>query len=240
MGTRVYVGGLPRDATSREIQDGFSRYGHVSNIWVARNPPGFAFVDFEDPRDADDAIRSMDGRDFLGGRIRVELARGGSRRDGGGRRGDDDRGGYGRGGGGDRFERGRNPPQRTDYRVRVTDLPRDVDWRNVKDFLRTGGEVTYCNIEADGSAIAEFQTKEDMEDAVKKLDDTEFRGSYVRVAPEGDSNRRSRSRSPARGRSPNRRSRSRSPARKDSPRRSRSRSASPAAGRSPSPRKNSA
>ncbi|KAG3121556.1 hypothetical protein PI124_g261 [Phytophthora idaei] len=241
MGTRVYVGGLPRDATSREIQDGFSRYGHVSNIWVARNPPGFAFVDFEDPRDADDAIRSMDGRDFLGGRIRVELARGGSRRDGGGGGGgrrDDDR--NGRGGGGDRFERGRNPPQRTDYRVRVTDLPHDVDWRNVKDFLRTGGEVTYCNIEADGSAIAEFQSKEDMEDAVKKLDDTEFRGSYVRVAPEGDSSRRSRSRSPARGRSPNRRSRSRSPAaRKDSPRRSRSRSASPAAGRSP-PRKNSA
>ncbi|CAI5721366.1 unnamed protein product [Peronospora farinosa] len=194
MGTRVYVGGLPRDATSREIQDGFNRYGHVSNIWVARNPPGFAFVDFEDPRDADDAIRSMDGRDFLGGRIRVELARGGSRRDGGrrdgggrdgGRRGDDDRGGNGRGGG-DRFERGRNPPQRTDFRVRVTDLPRDVDWRNVKDFLRTGGEVTYCNIEADGSAVAEFQTKDDMDDAIKKLDDTEFRGSYVRVAPEGE------------------------------------------------------
>ncbi|RMX70332.1 hypothetical protein KXD40_001745 [Peronospora effusa] len=239
MGTRVYVGGLPRDATSREIQDGFNRYGHVSNIWVARNPPGFAFVDFEDPRDADDAIRSMDGRDFLGGRIRVELARGGSRRDGGrrdgggrdgGRRGDDDRGGNGRGGG-DRFERGRNPPQRTDFRVRVTDLPRDVDWRNVKDFLRTGGEVTYCNIEADGSAVAEFQTKDDMDDAIKKLDDTEFRGSYVRVAPEGgDSSRRSRSRSPAHGNSPNRRSRSRSPiTRKDSPRRSRSRSASPAA-----------
>uniref|UniRef100_M4BFU4 Uncharacterized protein n=1 Tax=Hyaloperonospora arabidopsidis (strain Emoy2) TaxID=559515 RepID=M4BFU4_HYAAE len=41
---------------------------------------------------------------------------------------------------------------RTDFRVRVTDLPRDVDWRNVKDFLRTGGEVTYCNVEADGSA----------------------------------------------------------------------------------------
>ncbi|CAH0517819.1 unnamed protein product [Peronospora belbahrii] len=239
MGTRVYVGGLPRDATSREIQDGFSRYGHVSNIWVARNPPGFAFVDFEDPRDADDAIRSMDGRDFLGGRIRVELARGGSRRDGGGRdggrRGDDDRSGYGRGGGGDRFERGRNPPQRTDFRVRVTDLPRDVDWRNVKDFLRTGGEVTYCNIETDGSAVAEFQTKDDMEDAIKKLDDTEFRGSYVRVAPEVDSSSTRRSRSPARGRS-----RSRSPtARKDSPRRSRSRSVSPAAANSPA-RKNPA
>lgn len=45
-----------------------------------------------------------------------------------------------------------NPPQRTDFRVRVTDLPRGVDWRNVKDFLRGGGEVTYCNVENDGSA----------------------------------------------------------------------------------------
>ena len=84
-------------------------------------------------------------------------------------------------------------------------------------------------------SVAEFQTKEDMDDAIKKLDDTEFRGSYVRVAPEGDSARRSRSRSPARGRSPGHRSRSRSPAAaKESPRRSRSRSASPAAAGSPS------
>lgn len=47
---------------------------------------------------------------------------------------------------------GRNPPQRTDHRVRVSDLPRGTDWRNIKDFLRTGGEVTYCNIETDGTA----------------------------------------------------------------------------------------
>ncbi|DBA00711.1 TPA: hypothetical protein N0F65_001182, partial [Lagenidium giganteum] len=236
MGTRVYVGGLPRDATSREVQEGFSRFGHVANIWIARNPPGFAFVDFEDPRDADDAIRSMDGRDFLGGRIRVEIARGGSRRD------RDDRGR-----GGDRgYERGgRNPPQRTDFRVRVTDLPRGCDWRDVKDFLRGGGEVTYCNVEHDGSAVAEFQSREDMENAIKKLDDTDFRGSYVRITEEGaaapaSSSRRSRSVSPRRrSRSPAaRRSRSRSPTeRKESPRRSRS--PSPAAAHSPPPRKNS-
>lgn len=86
-------------------------------------------------------------------------------------------------------------------------------------------------------SIAEFQSRDDMENAIKKLDDTDFRGSYVRITAEGDSSeRRSRSRSPRRSSSP-RRSRSRSPeARKESPRRSRSRSASPApAASSPAP-----
>lgn len=31
------------------------------SVWVARKPPGFAFIDFDDKRDADDAIRDLDG-----------------------------------------------------------------------------------------------------------------------------------------------------------------------------------
>jgi len=31
------------------------------SVWVARRPPGYAFIDFEDRRDADDAIRELDG-----------------------------------------------------------------------------------------------------------------------------------------------------------------------------------
>ena len=36
---------------------------------------GFAFIEFEDPRDAEDAVRDMDGRQVCGVRIRVELAK---------------------------------------------------------------------------------------------------------------------------------------------------------------------
>lgn len=58
---KVYVGDLPKDATERELEEAFSYYGKLRNVWVARNPPGFAFVEFEDARDADDAVRELDG-----------------------------------------------------------------------------------------------------------------------------------------------------------------------------------
>lgn len=59
---KVYVGDLPRDAQEKELERAFSYYGPLKSVWVARNPPGFAFVEFEDPRDADDSVRALDGR----------------------------------------------------------------------------------------------------------------------------------------------------------------------------------
>uniref|UniRef100_A0AAV2M7M3 RRM domain-containing protein n=1 Tax=Knipowitschia caucasica TaxID=637954 RepID=A0AAV2M7M3_KNICA len=48
----------------------------IASVWVARNPPGFAFVEFEDPRDATDAVRELDGRTMCDCRVRVELSSG--------------------------------------------------------------------------------------------------------------------------------------------------------------------
>lgn len=59
---KVYIGDLGYGAGKQELEDAFSRYGPLKNVWVARNPPGFAFVEFEDPRDAQDAVKAMDGQ----------------------------------------------------------------------------------------------------------------------------------------------------------------------------------
>ncbi|XP_013144603.1 PREDICTED: RNA-binding protein 1 isoform X1 [Papilio polytes] len=78
---KVYVGNLGTNASKYEIEKIFSKYGNIRNVWVARNPPGFAFVEFEDPRDAEDSVRGLDGTRCCGTRIRVEMSNGRTRRD---------------------------------------------------------------------------------------------------------------------------------------------------------------
>ncbi|VAI46841.1 unnamed protein product [Triticum turgidum subsp. durum] len=67
---RVYVGNLDPRATAREIEDEFRVFGVLKSVWVARKPPGFAFIDFDETRDAKDAIRELDGKNGW----RVELS----------------------------------------------------------------------------------------------------------------------------------------------------------------------
>ncbi|KAK9794899.1 hypothetical protein WJX73_000365 [Symbiochloris irregularis] len=108
-GARIYVGSLPVDISERDLEEEFVRFGTLRSVWVARKPPGFAFVEFEDVRDAQDAIRKLDG--YKG--WRVENTRSNGPR--GGPRGGPPGGGYGGDRGGDRGGgggyRGRSPPR---------------------------------------------------------------------------------------------------------------------------------
>eukprot|EP01052_Picozoa_sp_SAG31_P045996 SAG31_NODE_8623_length_1418_cov_1.110690_2_plen_106_part_00 len=61
----------------------------------------------------------------------------------------------------------------------------DADWRDLKDYLREGGAITFANNMGDGNGVAEFETKQDMEDAIDRLDDKKWRGEYLRIRPEG-------------------------------------------------------
>ena len=107
---KVYVGGLPQDATSQELEDAFNRFGRIRKVWVARRPPGFAFIEFEDSRDAEDAVKALDGTRICGVRARVELSHGRRRN-----------GGYG--GGYDPRRRSRSPPPRGHSRSRSRSGP---------------------------------------------------------------------------------------------------------------------
>ncbi|XP_026488587.1 serine/arginine-rich splicing factor 1B [Vanessa tameamea] len=233
---RIYVGNLPPDIRTKDIQDLFYKFGKVTFVDLKnRKGPPFAFVEFEDPRDADDAVRARDGYDYDGYRLRVEFPRGG----GGGARGGRSQP--------DRFgprPAARGPPaRRSEYRVLVTGLPPSGSWQDLKDHMREAGDVCFADTFKDGTGVVEFLRHEDMKYAVKKLDDSRFRShegevSYIRVKEDygsggggGGDRDRSRSYSP---RSPSyarrRGSPTYSPVRRSY---SRSRSASPA----PAPRR---
>eukprot|EP00262_Sarcandra_glabra_P013344 TRINITY_DN3673_c0_g1_i4.p1 TRINITY_DN3673_c0_g1~~TRINITY_DN3673_c0_g1_i4.p1 ORF type:complete len:273 (+),score=32.40 TRINITY_DN3673_c0_g1_i4:102-920(+) len=218
----LYVGNLPGDVREREVEDLFFKYGPIVDIdlKIPPRPPGYAFVEFEEARDAEDAIRGRDGYNYDGHRLRVELAHGGR----GQSSSVDRRSSYSSGGGGG----GRGGvSRRSEYRVCVTGLPSSASWQDLKDHMRRAGDVCFSQVFRDGggtTGIVDYTNYDDMKYAIRKLDDSEFRNAfsraYIRVK-EYESKRslsRSRSRSRSKGRSPSRsRSNSRSRSRSKSP-----------------------
>lgn len=74
-GTRVYVGGLAQGTKKEDLETEFEKFGKLNNVWVAFNPPGFAFIEFSNKTDAENACDSMNGTELLGNKLRVELSR---------------------------------------------------------------------------------------------------------------------------------------------------------------------
>ncbi|XP_035233275.1 serine-arginine protein 55-like [Stegodyphus dumicola] len=143
MSTRIYIGRLNYDVRERDLEKFFKSYGRINGIMIKK---GFAFVEFDDYRDADDAVFELNGKKLLGERVTIEHARGSPR-------GNDmyrDRNrGYQRpmqnrrrqGGGRDKY----TPPTRTEYRLIVENLSSRVSWQDLKDYMRQAGEVTYAD-----------------------------------------------------------------------------------------------
>mmetsp|Transcript_15987 Transcript_15987/g.37687 ORF Transcript_15987/g.37687 Transcript_15987/m.37687 type:complete len:148 (-) Transcript_15987:82-525(-) len=117
MPTRLYIGNLdPQVAPEKEdLERKFSKYGELVNVWVSRQPAGFAFVTFEGYREALKAIDGEDGSQFEGRRMSVQLSVSKGKGEGGGK-------GGGKGGGGGR--RSRSPPRRRSPSRRRRSPPR--------------------------------------------------------------------------------------------------------------------
>lgn len=70
--SRVFVGRLSYRARESDVERFFRGFGKIREINLKN---GYGFVEFDDSRDADDAVYEMNNRDLCGERVTVEHAR---------------------------------------------------------------------------------------------------------------------------------------------------------------------
>ncbi|HEU0032622.1 MAG TPA: RNA-binding protein [Kofleriaceae bacterium] len=111
MSNRLYVGNLAFHATEDLINKHFAECGEVASVslMIDRNSGqsrGFAFVEMANAEGAKRALTELNGKQFEGRSLRVDVAEE-RRSGGGGGGGGGGRGGSGRGGGGGGYGGGR-------------------------------------------------------------------------------------------------------------------------------------
>lgn len=76
----LYVGGLADEVDARILKSAFLPFGDIVDVslpldYAKQKHKGFAFIEFQLPEDAADAIDNMDNGEILGKTIRVNLAK---------------------------------------------------------------------------------------------------------------------------------------------------------------------
>ena len=74
---QIFVGRLLKHICSRDLEDIFFPYGKLTRCEVKQGIRlAYGFVEFENRRDAEDAIHLENGREIMGTRVVVEWSRG--------------------------------------------------------------------------------------------------------------------------------------------------------------------
>ncbi|KAM8975684.1 serine/arginine-rich splicing factor 10 isoform 1-T1 [Pelodytes ibericus] len=79
--TSLFVRNVADDIRSEDLRREFGRYGPIVDVYVpldfyTRRPRGFAYVQFEDVRDAEDALHNLDKKWICGRHIEIQFAQG--------------------------------------------------------------------------------------------------------------------------------------------------------------------
>jgi len=71
MSAKIYIGRIADKVRERDLDELFGKYGKLGRVDLKA---GFGFIEYQDKRDAEDAIKALDGHDFMGSRLYVDMA----------------------------------------------------------------------------------------------------------------------------------------------------------------------
>lgn len=68
---QIFIAKLNPRVRERDLEKSFGKYGSIRNVLIKS---GYAFIEYDNYRDAEDAVKHMDGKTLEGQRIVVEHA----------------------------------------------------------------------------------------------------------------------------------------------------------------------
>ena len=79
--TSLFVRNLSYSTKTEELRSIFTKYGPISDVYIpldhyTQKPRGFAYVQYEDVRDAEEALHELDGYHIHGNALEIQYAEG--------------------------------------------------------------------------------------------------------------------------------------------------------------------
>ncbi|PKL35805.1 MAG: RNA-binding protein [Spirochaetae bacterium HGW-Spirochaetae-1] len=80
MSVNIYVGNLSYESSESQLEQLFGQYGEVTSVKIIKDQmsgrsKGFGFIEMADKNEANTAIEQVNGKNFLGRNIKVNLAK---------------------------------------------------------------------------------------------------------------------------------------------------------------------
>ena len=112
------------------------RFGPAASVWVARNPAGFGFIEFQSEQNAQMCIDNLNDAQLGSQRVKVQFAKTGGRK--APPKPEPIRGG---------------PTGIPKHRIILKNLPASFNWRELKDEMRRIGDVIYADVDELGEPL---------------------------------------------------------------------------------------
>ena len=141
-----------------------TRFGPTKSVWVARSPPGFAFIEFETEQDAQACIDAVHDARLGNQNVTAQFAKTN----------------------GPKEPPPAKPAPSCRHRAVLKNLPASFSWRELQDEMRQLGSVIYADMDAQGDGHVEFASAEDLDRAVQRLHGSRLDGNYIVVYKEAE------------------------------------------------------